>query len=79
MPDETWQWSVENQVAWNLNWATNSFELKPQSAPLSFFTLLAGGIANSIFAAILAWPNSLLEEVQAFFNRTDMRGRFWSI
>jgi len=77
-PDETWQPLVQNFVFWNLSFGAQDNIQRLDYAPLTLQTGLAGGIADSIFASMLAPINDANQLSLQILNRSQFKAFFWS-
>lgn len=77
-PDQTWSAFPKHDVFWNLSHATRFIPPAAPLPPIRLVTGLAFGILDTLAAAMLAPINSAFNEVHAFLNQADMRGKFWT-
>lgn len=78
-PDGAWVAYPQYDVFWNLAHAPRrQVPVKPPD-PITLRTGLIGGLADSIFNAILAPINDANNRVYAFLNATTFKGEFWTI
>lgn len=77
-PDETWTPYPQHFVFWNLNHASRAqMPGKPQQ-PITLHTGLLGGIADSIFNALLSPVNDAYAQISAYLDAADFTGMYWS-
>ena len=82
VPDGTWTPYVKYAQAgfWNLNHAAANPDLHlVQHSTLTLTTGLAGGIADAIFASMLAPVNDAYNQIVSYLNSISFAGMFWTI
>ena len=79
VPDGSWVPYPQYNVFWNLAHASQRAVPKAPPTPITLHTGLAGGIADSIFAQLLAPSNDSYMQAMAFLNSTTFKGAFWTI
>jgi len=78
-PDGSWMAYPQYNVFWNLCHAPRRQVPAVPPKPITLHTGLLGGLADSIFNAILAPINDANSKVQAFLNATTFKGEFWTV
>ena len=77
-PDGSWLAYSKNNVAWNLNHATNLLPVLPDHENPRFILPLAGGVAQVSIDSITAQTNFQLDSVAEYIRGRTLKGRFWS-
>ena len=77
-PDETWTPYPQHFVFWNLNHASRAQMPSAPPEPITLQTGLLGGLADSIFAALLSPVNDAYAQVSAYLGAADFTGLYWS-
>lgn len=77
-PDETWTPYPQHFVFWNLNHASRAQMPGKTPEPITLHTGLIGGLADSIFSALLSPVNDAYNQISAFLNAADFTGKYWS-
>lgn len=78
-PDGSWVAYPQYDVFWNLAHAPRRFVPSKPPEPLTLHTGLIGGMADSIFASLLAPINDANNQIYAFLNASTFKGEFWTI
>ena len=78
-PDGSWVAYPQYDVFWNLAHAPRRQIPSKPPDPITLRTGLIGGLADSIFAALLAPVNDANNQIYAFLNATTFKGQFWTI
>lgn len=79
VPDGSWVAYAQQDVFWNLAHAPRRQVPPVPPKPITLRTGLVFGIADSIFAALLAPGNSFYNQIQSALNATTFRGEFWTV
>jgi hypothetical protein len=78
VPDETWTPYPQHFVFWNLNHASRAQMPGKPPEPITLHTGLLGGIADSIFSALLSPVNDAYAQIYAYLDAADFTGLYWS-
>lgn len=78
-PDGSWVAYPQYSVFWNLAHAPRRFVPSKPPEPITLRTGLIGGLADSIFASLLAPVNDAYNQIYAFLNASTFKGEFWTI
>jgi len=78
VPDGTWSAFPQYDVFWNLAHAPRRAVPAKPPDPLTLRTGLAGGLADVIFASLLAPINDAHDRIHAFLNATTFKGEYWT-
>lgn len=78
-PDGTWVAYPQYDAFWNLAHAPRRAVPAKPPEPITLRTGLIGGLADSIFAALLAPVNDANNRVYAFLNATTFKGQYWTV
>ncbi len=78
-PDGTWAAYPQYDVFWNLAHAPRRQVPAAPPKPITLRTGLIGGLADSIFNAILSPINDANSKVQAFLKASTYKGEFWTV
>lgn len=78
-PDGSWVAFPQYDVFWNLAHAPRKQIPAAPPKPITLRTGLLGGMADTIFAALLAPVNDANNRVHAFLNATTFKGEFWTV
>lgn len=79
IPDGTWVAYPQYSVFWNLAHAPRRMVPSKPPEPITLRTGLIGGLADSIFAALLAPVNDAYSQIYAFLNASTFKGEFWTV
>lgn len=78
-PDGSWAAYPQYDVFWNLAHAPRKQIPAKPPEPITLRTGLLGGMADTIFAALLAPVNDANNRVHAFLNAITFKGEFWTV
>ncbi len=77
--DDTWTAFVKHDQFWNLAHAPQKIPDPTPVEPIRIQTMLAGGIADSIFSTLLAPGNDAYNAALQVLRNRNLAGRFWSL
>lgn len=78
-PDGAWMAFPQYDVFWNLAHAPRRQVPSKPPDPITLQTGLVGGMADAIFASLLAPVNDAYSQIHAFLNATTFKGEFWTV
>jgi hypothetical protein len=78
-PDGSWTAYPKYDCFWNLCHASQQDVGRPPNNPITLYTGLVAGFADSIFQGLLSPVNDAFQKIEAAILGSNFKGKYWSI